>query len=262
MRWDFGKVFTRHMESANVSHQARFSPDTWHQHTITGLPGPSGDIVVGKQRRREEHPAGPPNPSGPARTWRATSPPGRSPPEDADDGHEPTDLEASRGSGRRPLRARRQPLSGGSGRADLTRSDSTHPSLFVECKYRERHAARTLYDATKGARPAGRQGPRAGVDRQGPPGVLALHPQRRPARRRRRGGGVARLGPSRPDLASRPAGATPLKWRSTRPKAMTDGRPRGPLVTRAGGGHDPCQMGGPNRHDGLEGGLRSAASRG
>ncbi len=60
MRWDFGKVFTRHMESANVSHQARFSPDTWHQHTITGLPGPSGEIVVGKQRRRERAPRGTP----------------------------------------------------------------------------------------------------------------------------------------------------------------------------------------------------------
>ena len=45
--------------------------------------------------------------------------------------------------------ARRQPLSGSSGRDDITRSDTNHPRLFVEAKYRERHSVRTLYDATK-----------------------------------------------------------------------------------------------------------------
>lgn len=45
--------------------------------------------------------------------------------------------------------ARRQVCSGSSGRADLTRSDSTHPSLFIETKLRERSAARSLHDATR-----------------------------------------------------------------------------------------------------------------
>lgn len=45
--------------------------------------------------------------------------------------------------------ARRQPLSGSSGRDDVTSSDSTHPALFIEAKYRERHAVRSLHDATK-----------------------------------------------------------------------------------------------------------------
>lgn len=45
--------------------------------------------------------------------------------------------------------ARRQPLSGSSGRDDTTSSDSTHPRLFIESKYRDRHAVRTLYDKTR-----------------------------------------------------------------------------------------------------------------
>ena len=45
--------------------------------------------------------------------------------------------------------ARRQVLSGSSGRDDTTRSDSTHPRIFVEAKYRQRHAVRSLFDATK-----------------------------------------------------------------------------------------------------------------
>ncbi len=45
--------------------------------------------------------------------------------------------------------ARRQPMSGSSGREDVTRSDSTHPRLFIESKLRASHAARTLHDATK-----------------------------------------------------------------------------------------------------------------
>ena len=44
---------------------------------------------------------------------------------------------------------RRQPGSGSSGRDDLTQSDSTHPRLFIECKLRETHAARTLHDETR-----------------------------------------------------------------------------------------------------------------
>ena len=45
--------------------------------------------------------------------------------------------------------ARRQVLSGSSGRDDPTRSDTTHPRLFTEANYRERHAVRSLFDATK-----------------------------------------------------------------------------------------------------------------
>jgi hypothetical protein len=45
--------------------------------------------------------------------------------------------------------ARRQVLSGSSGRDDLSSSDSTHPRLFIEAKYRVRHATRSLFDETK-----------------------------------------------------------------------------------------------------------------
>jgi len=45
---------------------------------------------------------------------------------------------------------RRAVFSGSAGRPDqLTQSDSTHERLFVESKYRETHAARTLHDATR-----------------------------------------------------------------------------------------------------------------
>jgi hypothetical protein len=44
---------------------------------------------------------------------------------------------------------RRQVSSGSSGRDDLTASDSTHPTLFIESKLRDRHAARTLHDSAK-----------------------------------------------------------------------------------------------------------------
>jgi hypothetical protein len=43
---------------------------------------------------------------------------------------------------------RRQVLSGSSGRDDTTASDSTHPTLFIEAKFRDKHATRTLHDAT------------------------------------------------------------------------------------------------------------------
>lgn len=45
--------------------------------------------------------------------------------------------------------ARRQRCSGSSGRPDCSRSDSTHPSLFIETKLRMSHAARKLHDAVK-----------------------------------------------------------------------------------------------------------------
>jgi hypothetical protein len=63
----------------------------------------------------------------------------------------------------------RQVCSGSSGRQDLTSSDSTHPVLFIESKLRDRHAARTLHDATK---------KRAAKERKTP--VLALFDKNRP----------------------------------------------------------------------------------
>ncbi|WP_435005126.1 hypothetical protein P12x_003019 [Tundrisphaera lichenicola] len=45
--------------------------------------------------------------------------------------------------------ALRQVLSGSSGRDDNTASDSTHTTLFIESKYRDKHAVRTLHDATR-----------------------------------------------------------------------------------------------------------------
>ena len=43
----------------------------------------------------------------------------------------------------------RNVLSGSAGRDDRSRSDTTHEALFIECKYREVHAARTLWEKTK-----------------------------------------------------------------------------------------------------------------
>jgi hypothetical protein len=45
--------------------------------------------------------------------------------------------------------ARRQPLSGSSGRDDRTRSDSTHDRLFIETKLRATCSVRTLFERTK-----------------------------------------------------------------------------------------------------------------
>jgi hypothetical protein len=47
--------------------------------------------------------------------------------------------------------ARRQAGSGSAsnGREDQTASDSTHPTLFVEAKLRDKHAVRTLFDQVK-----------------------------------------------------------------------------------------------------------------
>jgi hypothetical protein len=65
-------------------------------------------------------------------------------------------VSTSRGSWKRREReaakifgALRQPLSGSSGRASITTSDSDHPRLYIECKLREQHAARTLFDKVR-----------------------------------------------------------------------------------------------------------------
>jgi hypothetical protein len=46
--------------------------------------------------------------------------------------------------------AKRQPLSGSSGRADLTASDTTHGALFIEVKVQAASAVRTLWEKTRG----------------------------------------------------------------------------------------------------------------
>lgn len=45
--------------------------------------------------------------------------------------------------------AERQPLSGSAGRADRSRSDSTHGRLFIETKLRASSSVRTLWDETR-----------------------------------------------------------------------------------------------------------------
>ena len=70
------------------------------------------------------------------------------------------------------LGALRQPLSGSSGRADRTASDSTHPRLFVECKYRARHATQTMFDAVRHAARKEKKLPVLALADRGRPGFL------------------------------------------------------------------------------------------
>lgn len=70
----------------------------------------------------------------------------------------------------------RQRLSGSSGRADETAADTKHPVLFIEVKYRDKHAVRTLYDATaKLAKKEGKRTLIALVDKGKPGFLLCLH---------------------------------------------------------------------------------------
>ena len=72
--------------------------------------------------------------------------------------------------------ARRQVLSGSSGRDDTTRSDTTHPRLFVEAKYRRRHAVWTSFDAIKDpARKEGKTPVLALIDKGRPGFLLCIH---------------------------------------------------------------------------------------
>jgi hypothetical protein len=70
----------------------------------------------------------------------------------------------------------RQRLSGSSGRDDETAADTKHPVLFIEVKYREKHAVRTLFDKTrKLARREGKTPLVALVDKGRPGFLLCLH---------------------------------------------------------------------------------------
>lgn len=72
--------------------------------------------------------------------------------------------------------ARRQVLSGSSGRDDATRSNTTHPRLFVEAKYRDRHAVRSLFDATKAlAHKEGKTPVVALIDKSRPGCLVCVH---------------------------------------------------------------------------------------
>jgi len=70
--------------------------------------------------------------------------------------------------------SKRKSLSGGGSK--LTRSDSTHPKLFIECKHAKRHATWTLLDDAKPKAKAEGKSPVIALLRKGSPGaVLCVH---------------------------------------------------------------------------------------
>lgn len=72
--------------------------------------------------------------------------------------------------------ARRQVLSGSSGRDDRSQSDSTHPRIFVEAKYRQRHTVRSLFDETRAkARKEGKMPVVALIDKGRPGCLVCVH---------------------------------------------------------------------------------------
>ena len=70
--------------------------------------------------------------------------------------------------------AERQPLSGSGGRADRTRSDSTHDRLFVECKMRAASAVRSLWERTRDRARGERKIPVLVLFAKGKPGGLIV----------------------------------------------------------------------------------------
>jgi len=72
--------------------------------------------------------------------------------------------------------ARRNRGSGSSGRSDLSRSDSTHERLYLECKLRAKHAAVTLWDDTADKARAEGKVPVVALVEKGRPGYwLVVH---------------------------------------------------------------------------------------
>lgn len=70
----------------------------------------------------------------------------------------------------------RNRLSGSSGRDDESASDSKHPVLFIETKYRTDHAIRTLYDETAAKASAEKKVPIIALVSKRKPGfLLVLH---------------------------------------------------------------------------------------
>jgi hypothetical protein len=70
--------------------------------------------------------------------------------------------------------ARRQILSGSSGRDDRSASDTTHSSLFVEVKLRQRHAVATLFQTVRAAACREQKIPVLGLASKGKPGLLLV----------------------------------------------------------------------------------------
>ncbi len=68
----------------------------------------------------------------------------------------------------------RNALSGGNSK--LTRSDTLHPALFIECKQRQQHSAVTLWNETKILADAEQKLPVVALSEKGRPGFwLVLH---------------------------------------------------------------------------------------
>jgi hypothetical protein len=76
--------------------------------------------------------------------------------------------------GARLFGAKRQPLSGSSGRDDVTQSDSTHGRLFIEVKYRAASAVRTLWERTRDAARREQKTPVLILFAKGKPGGLVV----------------------------------------------------------------------------------------
>src|SRR5262249_15615877 len=71
---------------------------------------------------------------------------------------------------------RRQVGSGSSGRDDLTGSDSTHETLYIESKLRDRPTVRTLHDGTKKKATKERKTPVVVLfDKQRPGCLIVVH---------------------------------------------------------------------------------------
>lgn len=68
----------------------------------------------------------------------------------------------------------RNALSGGNSK--ITRSDTLHPALFIECKQRQQHSAVTLWNDTKALADAEQKMPVVALSEKGRPGFwLVLH---------------------------------------------------------------------------------------
>jgi hypothetical protein len=64
----------------------------------------------------------------------------------------------------------------------MSGSDSTHPRIFLECKYRDKHATRTLWDATAKLAKRERKSPVVALIDKGRDGfLLAIHSEDLPA---------------------------------------------------------------------------------
>lgn len=66
--------------------------------------------------------------------------------------------------------AKRNPLSGGN--SGVTRSDTRHETLFIECKHSKKHAVWTLHDDAKQLAKKENKTPVVALLRTGSPGVI------------------------------------------------------------------------------------------